>query len=519
MLKARRAIISVSNKEGVAELASGLEKLGIEILSTGGTARYLEEAGISVTQVSQVTGSPEILDGRVKTLHPTIHGGILADRGRASHLAQLREQDIDPIDIVAVNLYPFRETAEKKGASTEEIVEMIDIGGPCMLRAAAKNYRGVLVVVDPEDYPQILAALEEGDGIVPEALRQRLALKAFRHTQAYDTAIANWLERQTASPDEPFPRHLHLDLERTLEPRYGENPHQGAAVYRTLGNDGLFAGFEQIQGRELSWNNFLDADASRKLVSLFDEPTIAIIKHNNPCGLGRGETLALAYERALKSDPVSAFGSIIAANRPVDGALAEAMKDLFVEVIVAPDFNEEALRRYAAKKNLRLLRCPVYDAQGGAIELRSIDGGFLAQVSDSEDDDPQTWTCPTKKKPTAKQHEALVFAWRVARYTKSNAIVLTNADHTVGVGAGQMSRVDSCRIAIEKAKAAGLSTRGTVAASDAFFPFRDGLDVLAEAGVRAVAQPGGSRRDDEVIAAADEHKIAILMTGKRHFRH
>jgi phosphoribosylaminoimidazolecarboxamide formyltransferase/IMP cyclohydrolase len=520
MLKARRALVSVSNKEGVAELARGLEKLGVEILSTGGTARYLEEAGIPVLQVSQATGSPEILDGRVKTLHPAIHGGILADRGRASHLAQLREHDIVPIDIVAVNLYPFRETAEKEGASVEEIVEMIDVGGPCMLRAAAKNYRGVLVVVDPDDYPQVLAALEEGEGVVPEALRQRLALKAFRHTQAYDTAIAAWLERQTASPDEPLPPRLHLDLERVLEPRYGENPHQAAAVYRTVGSDGLLAGVEQLQGKELSWNNLLDVDAARKLVSQFEEqPTIAIVKHNNPCGVGRGATLAEAYERALASDPVSAFGSIVATNRQVDAALAEAMKDLFVEVILAPGFDEDAVRGYTAKKNLRLLRAPLHDGNASAVELRSIDGGFLAQVADGDNDDPESWTCPTKKKPTAKQREALVFAWSVARYVKSNAIVLATAEQTVGVGAGQMSRLDSCRLAIDKARAAGLETKGTVAASDAFFPFRDGLDVLAKAGVKAVVQPGGSRRDKEVVAAADEHKVAMLFSGTRHFRH
>jgi phosphoribosylaminoimidazolecarboxamide formyltransferase/IMP cyclohydrolase len=389
------------------------------------------------------------------------------------------------------------------------------------------------VVVDPADYPEILAALEAGGGVLPEPLRRRLAAKAFHHTQAYDAAIAEWLTLQDTMPPgapgiagipgtsggpERFPAHLGLRLERELTPRYGENPHQAAAVYRTAAGDGVLGGFNQLGGKDLSWNNLLDADAARKIAGLMREPAVVIVKHNNPCGVGRGADLAEAFGRALAADPVSAYGGIVALNRPADLAFAEAMADLFVEVLVAPGFDDGALSRLAAKKALRLLECPVYRPapEGPEVELRSIDGGFLAQTADALPDDPAAWTSPTKRPPTPEERRALELAWGVARYVKSNAIVLANPDQTVGIGAGQMSRVDSCRLAVEKAV---LPTAGTAAASDAFFPFRDGLDVLAAAGVTAVVQPGGSKRDPEVVAAADEHGMAMLFTAVRHFRH
>jgi phosphoribosylaminoimidazolecarboxamide formyltransferase/IMP cyclohydrolase len=526
MLPARRALVSVFDKTGLDELARGLARLGIEIVSTGGTLKSLQEKGIPVVAVSDVTGFPEILDGRVKTLHPKIHGGVLANREVSAHLDALAEHGIDRIDLVVVNLYPFRETVAR-GASFADTVEMIDVGGPTMLRAAAKNFGGVAVVVDPADYPRVLEALTAGRGVVPEPLRRELALKAFRHTAGYDAAISEWLggqmgERAGTSPAptketaEQFPEGQELGLRREMVLRYGENPHQGGAVYSVTSGPGVFGGFQALQGKELSWNNLLDADAARKMAGLFAEPAVIIVKHNNPCGIGRGADLAEAYARAVATDPVSAFGSVIALNRPADGALAAVMADLFVEVLLAPGFDEEARARFGAKKNLRLIECPPYNPARGEVELRAIDGGFLAQPPDAYPEDATGWTCPTKRQPTAEERRALEFAWKVVRYVKSNAIVVANADQTVGIGAGQMSRVDSCRLATEKAQ---LPVAGCVAASDAFFPFRDGFDVLAQAGITAVVQPGGSKRDDEVIAAADEAGVAMLFTGVRHFRH
>ncbi len=516
MLKAARALISVYDKRNIETFAEGLAGLDIEILSTGGTFRILEAAGVPVTPVSEVTGFPEILGGRVKTLHPRIHGGILADRGQASHVAQLSEHGIAPIDLVVVNLYPFQETAGDASKGYTQVVEMIDIGGPCMIRAAAKNHSGVVVVVDPEDYPQVLAALEEGEGHVPESLRRRLAIKAFRHTQAYDAAIAGWLEEQTGDVDTAFSPHRIIDLEKEFEPRYGENPHQPAAVYRVLGGAGIFGGFEQLQGKELSYNNLLDADAARRLVATLEGTSVAILKHSNPCGVGRGETVEEAYRKALECDPVSAFGSIVAFNGSVDSATAEAMGSLFIEVVIAPGFTDEAVQIFGNKKNLRLIRCPLPSPDESKVELRAIDGGFLAQTVDLAADNPASWTCPTQRQPTADEREALDFNWRVVRHVKSNAIVVGNRYQTVGIGAGQLSRVDSCHLAISKAQVA---TAGCVAASDAFFPFPDGLQVLAEAGVTAVIQPGGSKRDSEVVEAANEKGVAMLFTGTRHFRH
>jgi phosphoribosylaminoimidazolecarboxamide formyltransferase/IMP cyclohydrolase len=550
MLPAHRALVSVSDKSGLPELAHGLQSLGIEIVSTGGTLAFLRQLGVPAVAVADVTGFPEILDGRVKTLHPRIHAGILANRSQPSHDEQLATHRIDRIDLVIVNLYPFRKTAADPDASFDEVVEQIDIGGPAMVRAAAKNFRGVAVVVDPADYTPLLAALSANDGVVPEPLRHALAVKAFRHTHDYDGAVADWLGRHaaaavtptdTAAPTAPadiaFPARLTLELERTGELRYGENPHQSGAVYgvtratEPTGAGGAAAspalaafaaaggplgGYRQLGGKELSWNNLLDADAARKMAALFAEPAVVIVKHNNPCGIGRGADLTAAYHRALATDPVSAFGSVIAVNGTVDGRLAAALAELFVEVLLAPGFDDEARRHFAAKKNLRLVECPPYRPAAGEIELRAVSGGFLAQPPDAFPDDPAGWTSPTRRAPAAEERRALEFAWVVSRYVKSNAIVIANADQTVGIGAGQMSRVDSCRIAIQKAQ---LPVAGTVAASDAYFPFRDGLDTLAAAGVTAVVQPGGSKRDAEVIAAADEHGMAMLLTGTRHFRH
>jgi phosphoribosylaminoimidazolecarboxamide formyltransferase/IMP cyclohydrolase len=466
--------------------------------------------------VAELTGFPEILDGRVKTLHPRIHGAILADRAKSSHVAQLRDHGISPIDLVAVNLYPFRETAADASRSPEQVIDMIDIGGPCMVRAAAKNYRGVVVVVDPDDYPQVLAALEEGNGLVPERLRQRLAIKAFRHTQSYDAAISAWLESQADRPAEPFASRVALELEKEFVPRYGENPHQRAALYRLADGKGIFGGFEQLQGKELSFNNLLDADAARRLVSDFQQPTVAIVKHSNPCGVGRGESVQEAYERALECDPVSAFGSIVAVNRAVDGEAAAALAGLFIEVVIAPDFDLQARQQLAEKTALRLIRAPLLDRRVTSWDLRSVDGGMLAQTLDAEEDDASEWTCPTERQPARDQQSALEFLWKVVKHVKSNAVVVGTDRQTVGIGAGQMSRVDSCRLAIQKAQ---LDIEGCVAASDAFFPFPDGVELLAAAGVKAIVQPGGSKRDREVVEAADRLGVAMLFTATRHFKH
>ena len=533
MFPVRRALISVYDKRGLADFAAGLAAIGVEIVSTGGTARHLENHGVDVLPVSEVTGFPEILGGRVKSLHPFIHGGILANRARSADAAELQEHGIEPIGLVVVNLYPFQETV-RGGAQVEQIVEMIDIGGPAMIRAAAKNFSAVTAVVDPADYPQVLANLERGEEL-PTSLRRRLAAKAFRATQRYDAAIAEWLEALAAGDGEPavpdpsaadagaFPPQLLLDLVLEQELRYGENPHQPAAVYAVSGGSGLFGGYRQLQGKELSYNNLLDADAARRMVALFEEPAVAIVKHNNPCGLGRGETPVEAYRRALATDPVSAFGSIVAVNRRVDRPLAEAMADLFVELVLAPEIGDGGREVYAAKASLRLIECPLYGVPAGgpqrAAELRSIDGGFLAQLPDAGGDEPESWSCPTTRPPSPEERRALELAWKAVRVVKSNAVVIADGDRTLGIGAGQMSRVDACRLALTKAAGAGLEVAGAAAASDAFFPFADGLEVLAEAGVTAVVQPGGSKRDDEVIAAADEHDVAMLFTGRRHFRH
>jgi len=525
MTPTARALISVSDKTGLVDFAAGLIALGFELVSTGGTRRHLEAAGLAVTGVSEVTGFPEILDGRVKTLHPKIHGGILADRSQPAHTAALAEHGIQRFDLVVVNLYPFESTVEKPGIDEAQAIEMIDIGGPAMIRAAGKNFGSLAVLVDPRDYAGLLAELRAHGGTVSGVRRRRLAQKAFAHTAGYDATIAGWLRATqpthaaggaSSDPEELLPERLTLPLVRALTTRYGENPHQPAAVYRLAGGHGILGGMHQVQGKELSWNNLLDADAARKLVALFEDPAVVIVKHNNPCGVGRGSTQVEAYRRALECDPVSAFGSIVALNRPLTEELVAAFGDLFIEVLITSHAEAAARDRLAAKKNLRLLICPPYEPSRHEIELRGLDGGFLAQSPDAFPEDPAQWTCPTRRQPTPEELRALEFAWAVTRYTKSNAIVITDEERTLGIGAGQMSRVDSCRIAISKARS---PLSGSVAGSDAFFPFRDGLDVLAAAGISAVVQPGGSKRDDEIIAAADEHIMAMLFTGQRHFRH
>ena len=516
MLPVKRALLSVHDKQGLVELARGLAARGVELISSGGTQKHLQAAGLEVVAVSEVTGFPEMLDGRVKTLHPRVHGGILADRSKPEHLAALATHEIGRIDLVVVNLYPFEATVSRPGVAESEAIEMIDIGGPAMVRAAAKNFEGVGVVVDPADYPEVLAALDEAAATLPRELRRRLAAKAFAHTARYDATVAGWFALTGGGGSADFLADAVLPLRLELTTRYGENPHQRGALYRTAGGRGPLGGMRQLQGKELSWNNVLDADAARKLAALFAEPAVVIVKHNNPCGVGRGGDAVEAYRRAFDADPVSAFGGILATNRPVTLELVEAFGDLFLEVLVASEIADDAAERLAQKKNLRLLLCPPYAPPADEVEFRGIDGGFLAQTPDAWPDDPATWTCPTRRQPSASERRALEFAWAVSRYTKSNAIVITGEDQTYGVGAGQMSRVDSCRMAIQKSR---FPLAGSVAASDAFFPFRDGLDALAAAGVAAVVQPGGSKRDDELLAAADEQGMAMLLTGRRHFRH
>ncbi len=511
MTTPRRALLSTWDKRGIEDFARGLVELGFEVLSTGGTASRLAEAGIPVTLVSDATGSDEILDGRVKTLHPVVHAGILARRDDSAHIEELKRRQIPPIDVVAVNLYPFIDTVAA-GGSRAECIEMIDIGGPTMLRAAAKNHGGVWVVVDPDDYSQVLESLVEGGSDQGLQKRGQLAAKAFRHSATYESQIANWMEPDSEAPS-ALPLRIEPTLERQLEPRYGENPHQRAAVYSWSGQQ-LLGGFEQLQGKQLSYNNLLDLDAARELAGRLDRPAVVIVKHNNPCGVGVGTDLIEAYQRALACDPVSAFGSVIAVNREVGADLAEAMRDLFVEVVVAPAVDENAKEVYSRKTNLRLVEAPAPNP--GGIAFRSIDGGLLAQERDDIADDVDDWTVVTRRVPTEDEMAALRLAWTVSRSVRSNAIVIANPHQTVGIGAGQMSRVDACRIAIDKAV---LNLDSTAAASDAFFPFADGVETLAAAGISAVVQPGGSRRDDEVIAAADGLGIAMLTTGRRHFRH
>ena len=517
MSKVTRALISVSDKTGVVDLGRRLAKLGVEILSTGGTARSLREAGLTVRDVSDFTSFPEMLDGRVKTLHPLVHGGILG-RPTPEHEKQMKEHKIQRIDLVVVNLYPFRETVAR-GAAFEEVIENIDIGGPAMVRSAAKNHERVAVVVDPKDYDRVLGEIES-KGEVSAALRFELCRKAFAHTAAYDGAIASHLGRlaDNGSVASDFPATMHpaLHLERVL--RYGENPHQKAAFYSWDAPSGMsLAKAEVLQGKELSYNNLLDLDAAMKLCAEFEIPAACIIKHTNPCGIAVSDKgVNEAFRLAKETDPASAFGGIVAFNRTADADLARMMGEGFLECVVAPDYTPEALQVFATKKNLRLLRAKLAPGAAGQLDMRAISGGMLVQSSDITTSAASAGKVVSARKPTAQELADLDFGWRVAKHVKSNAIVFVGGGRTLGVGAGQMSRVDSVKLAVSKARS---PLAGAARASDAFFPFRDGVDEAAKAGVTAIIEPGGSVRDAEVIAAADEHKIALVFTGERHFRH
>ena len=520
MISIRTALISVSDKTGLVELARGLAQFNVRILSTGGTAKLLTGSGIAVTEVADYTGFAEMLDGRVKTLHPRLHGGILARRDLPAHMAAIAAAGIEPIDLIVVNLYPFAQTIAKPGCTLADAIENIDVGGPSLLRAGAKNYTGVAVITDPADYPALLAEMRENGGGVGVATRFALASKAFTHTAAYDAAISNYLTGMDADArPAAFPRHLTLQFEKAQDMRYGENPHQAAAFYRDSAPvAGGISAYAQLQGKELSYNNIADADAAWECVKTLDDPACVIIKHANPCGAAVGKSLLEAYGRAFATDPASAFGGIIAFNRGLDGATAEAASKQFVEVVIAPDYTAAACAAFAGKTNVRLLKVPMARS-AQAYDFKRVGGGLLVQMPDSRNVAASELRTVTRLEPTQMQLADLLFAWRVAKFVKSNAIVFCGEGRTLGVGAGQMSRVDSARIAVIKAQNAGLSLAGSVVASDAFFPFRDGVDVIARAGATAVIQPGGSMRDDEVIAAADELGLAMVFAGVRHFRH
>ncbi|HEX6813764.1 MAG TPA: bifunctional phosphoribosylaminoimidazolecarboxamide formyltransferase/IMP cyclohydrolase [Planctomycetota bacterium] len=525
----RRALLSVTDKHGLADFASGLVQLGFSLLSTGGTARVLAEAGVQAQEVASYTGFPEMMDGRIKTLHPKVHGGLLARRDKASDRTAMEMHGIDPIDLLCINLYRFREAVRKPGISRAEIVEHIDIGGPAMIRSAAKNHASVAVVVDPGDYGVVLRSLREHGGKLPSELLRKLAAKAFAHTAAYDAAISQWFdcERRTVAGEPFFAQRVSFAGEKVLDLRYGENPHQQAAFYSIGETSPSLATSRQLGGKELSYNNILDADAALALTLEFDQPCCVLVKHNNPCGTSAAPGLARAFELALAGDPVSAFGGILATNRTFDAPTAAAVvaSGTFLEVVVAPQVDPEAveiLQRAKWGANVRVLDLGGLPdlAQRHRFVARPVSGGFLLQTADFPAEAPRS-DVATKRAPTELERTTLAFAWKVCKHVKSNAIVFARATddgafHTVGVGAGQMSRVDSAKIALDKA---GDRARGSVAASDAFFPFADGLLVCAKAGVTAVVQPGGSKRDEEVVAAADQHGMAMVLTGQRHFRH
>ncbi|MBL8286837.1 MAG: bifunctional phosphoribosylaminoimidazolecarboxamide formyltransferase/IMP cyclohydrolase [Rubrivivax sp.] len=546
-LHPRTALLSVSDKTGIVDLARALHAAGVKLVSTGGTARSLTDAGLPVTEVAELTGFPEMLDGRVKTLHPRVHAGLLARRDLPEHVAALAEHGIAPIDLLVVNLYPFARATARAGCTLDEAIENIDIGGPAMLRAAAKNWAHVAVLVDPADYAPVLAEITaQGSPAagIARATRFRLAQKVFAHTAAYDGMVANYLTALVPGAEDhadavparaPFPAVLSLQLAKVQDMRYGENPHQAAAFYRDAmpaapAGAALLAGWVQRQGKALSYNNIADADAAWECVKTFAEaPACVIVKHANPCGVATAGTLAEAYAKAWKTDPTSAFGGIVAFNRVVDAATAEAMQATrqFVEVLVAPGYSPEALAFFGSKTNLRLLEVPLpasaagpgVAAAGNTFDYKRVGGGLLVQGADAKNVAATELRVVTKLAPTAAQLADLLFVWKVAKFVKSNAIVYAAGGMTLGIGAGQMSRVDSARIASIKAAAAGLSLAGSAVASDAFFPFRDGLDVVVDNGAACVIQPGGSVRDDEVIAAADERGVAMVFTGTRHFRH
>jgi phosphoribosylaminoimidazolecarboxamide formyltransferase/IMP cyclohydrolase len=520
------ALLSVSDKTGIVDFARQLQAAGVKLLSTGGTAKLLAEAGLPVTEVAEVTGFPEMLDGRVKTLHPRIHGGLLARRDMPAHMAALQQHGIGTIDLLIVNLYPFAQATARADCTLEDAIENIDIGGPAMLRAAAKNWQDVAVVIDPADYPRVLAELQAGK--IARDTKFMLAKKVFAHTSAYDGMITNYLTALEAGAENTlaavpakteYPQVFNLQLVKTQDMRYGENPHQSAAFYRDLKPvDGTLAHWTQLQGKELSYNNIADADAAWECVKTFDAPACVIVKHANPCGVAVAGTALEAYSKALKTDPTSAFGGIIAFNQPLDGAAAEAVAKQFVEVLIAPSISAEARAVFAAKQNVRLLEVPLLRQMNG-LDFKRVGGGMLLQSADTKNVAASELRVVTTRQPSHEQMQDLLFAWKVAKFVKSNAIVFCAGGMTLGVGAGQMSRIDSARIASIKAQNAGLTLQGSAVASDAFFPFRDGLDVVCDAGATCVIQPGGSMRDEEVIAAANERNIAMVFTGTRHFRH
>jgi phosphoribosylaminoimidazolecarboxamide formyltransferase/IMP cyclohydrolase len=519
LARIRRALISVSDKSGIVEFASALNEMGVELLSTGGTYRLLQDNDLEVTEVSQYTGFPEMMDGRVKTLHPKVHGGILGRRGVDD--AVMEEHDIAAIDMVVVNLYPFEETVARPDCSLEEAIENIDIGGPTMVRAAAKNHRFVNIVVNASDYDSIVDEMRANDGATTLTTRFDLAIKAYEHTAAYDGAIANYFGRQVPGGSAQFARTFNTQFHKVQEMRYGENPHQQAAFYvEARPAEAGIATARQLQGKELSYNNVADTDAALECVKNFAEPACVIVKHANPCGVAVASDIGRAYELAFATDPESAFGGIIAFNRELDAATAAAIVERqFVEVIIAPDISEDAAAAVAEKKNVRLLACGEWSAPVAALDYKRVNGGLLVQDRDLGMVGLEDLKVVSRVRPSDDQMEDLLFAWKVAKFVKSNAIVYARNGQTVGVGAGQMSRVNSARIAAIKAEHAGLEVQGSVMASDAFFPFRDGIDSAGERGIAAVIQPGGSIRDEEVIAAADEHGMAMVFTGMRHFRH
>jgi phosphoribosylaminoimidazolecarboxamide formyltransferase / IMP cyclohydrolase len=516
--KIQRAILSVTDKTGLVEFARKLSNLGVELISTGGTAKLLRDSGIAVKDISELTGFPEMLDGRVKTLHPKVHGGILHRRENPAHCTAVAKHGILPIDMVVVNLYAFEQTAAKPGVHFDELIENIDIGGPSMIRSAAKNFQDVAVVTSPADYKEIAEELTQSGGDLSSTTRWRLAQKAFATTAAYDSAIASTLERVSANgrfefhDQAGFPQTLRLSFNKVMDLRYGENPHQKAAMYSDGSGQGVANG-RQLQGKELSYNNIVDLQAAWELAQEFEEPVCAIIKHTNPAGTATGKTLVEAYKKALECDPVSAFGGVIGVNRPVDASAAEEMAKLFLEVIAAPGFDEAAKAKFASKKNLRLVE--IIDARQKWV-LKNVSGGILLQDADVRPLAESDLKVVSRRQPTPEEKRALLFAWKVCKHVKSNAIVYARDGQTVGVGAGQMSRVDSCKIGAMKAV---LPLQGTVAASDAFFPFPDGVEEIAKAGATAVIQPGGSVRDQEVIETADRLGLAMIFTGVRHFRH
>ncbi len=513
----RRALLSVSDKAGLAQFAGFLEEKGIELVSTGGTSQMLKQNGLKVHDVSELTGFPEIMEGRVKTLHPKVHGGLLARRPSKEHLSQAKEYGIEMIDLLVVNLYPFESTLSKS-SDYDTLVENIDVGGPAMIRAAAKNHESVTVIVDPSDYPLVMQEMNENNGIVTRTTRARLAAKAFARTAAYDTLIASWLTGEASK--QPWPSYL-LDAEYVRALRYGENPHQTAALYRRLEGRGGLANAAQLQGKELSYNNLQDGEAAWQIASTLTTPAAVIIKHANPCGVATAEDTVTAFKRALACDPVSAFGGILAINRTLDTALVEALGTLFLEVIIAPGVSDEARSLLAAKKNLRVLEVGSETAASplAGWMVQAISGGYLVQQQDRARAQQEQWKSVTDIAPDANAMRDAQLAFHVVKYVKSNAIVLVKNGATIGVGAGQMSRVDSVRIAIEKARQHGHDPKGAILASDAFFPFADNVELAAAAGITVMVQPGGSVRDDEVLAAAAKHGIAMLLTGTRHFRH